>query len=189
MKKLFHELQQTLKRTGEPESFPVTLTEVKRAIGLGDITTEDDRLNDLIPVAVAEVEEHARRALMPQEWTLYLDRFPRVIELNRPPIISVDSVAYIDPDGNPQTVNASLYEVDTTSEPGRVMPIPDGYWPETERVPNAVQVVFQAGYSGAIPPAAWQAIVRKVKALYYECDSDDGYWHFIDQLRWGGVLV
>src|SRR5690606_41094835 len=51
--------------------------------------------------------------------------------------------------------------------------------------PNAVNVVFTAGYPGSIPRVAWLAIMAAVKALYNGCEPGDAYWAMIDRLRWG----
>src|SRR5687768_2562394 len=114
MSHLFHEIQSTLTRTVDPADYPVTLSEVKRALKLGTTTSDDDlELNDLIPVAVDMVERDAQRALARQTWVLYMDEFPcEEIELRMPPVISVTSVTYIDTDGDSQTVSTSDYDTD-----------------------------------------------------------------------------
>lgn len=187
---LFHEVKSTLDRTVEPVSLPVSLTEVKRALKIDTTTTDDDaEITDWIISAVADVEHDSQRALMPQTWQLKMDEFPSYeIELRRPPILTVATVAYVDTAGDSQTLSTSLYDTDLTGEPGRILPAEGTSWPSTDCVPNAVTVTFTAGYEGAIPRAAWTAIVLNVRARFGGCEPDMAYWANINRLRWEGGL-
>jgi len=180
-----HEIRQSLRRTVPPSSAPVSLDEVKRALDLGDDTGSDDELAELIPAAVDMVERDVQRALMTQTWELTLDAFPCEIELRMPPVIAVTSVKYTDTAGDEQTVSTSDYYTDLTTAPGRIWPVE--MWPTDVSCdrPNAVNVVFTAGYPGSIPRVAWLAIMAAVKALYNGCEPGDAYWAMIDRLRWG----
>lgn len=186
----FRDIKSHLKRTGEPSAWPVTLAEVKRSLDLGDTTTEDDKLNDLIPVAVDMVEQDAQRAIAKQTWKLYMDEFPcETIELRMPPVQSVTSVTYTDWDDVTQTVSASLYDTDLQSSPARIIPSSDSSgWPCAKCMPNAVTVTFVAGYSASVPRAAWNAIMLAMRALYYNCEVGEAYWSFINRIRWEGGL-
>src|SRR5690606_2147840 len=95
-------------------------------------------------------------------WTLTLDAFPPELELRVCPVQSVESVKYYDTAGVQQTLDSSDYLVDIASEPGRIVPVPDTSWPETQRRPNAVEVAFTAGYGETlsdVPAAAKQAVL------------------------------
>ena len=139
----FSEIKSKLTRSVEPAFLPVTLTEAKRFLDLGDTTTEDPKLEDWIPVAVEMVERHSQRALVKQTWKLYLDEFPcGTIELRRPPVQSVSSITYTDGNGDEQTVSSSDYETDLKSAPGRIVPVTT--WPSAKCMPNAVTVTFIA---------------------------------------------
>lgn len=171
-------------------AWPVTLAEAKRALDLGDTTTEDDEINELIPAAVEMVEKDCLRAIANQTWQLKMDEFPcDEIQLRMPPVMAVTSVTYIDTDGTSQTFSSSLYDTDLTSAPGRIRPNSGSTgWPETQCTPNAVTVTFTAGYDSDIPRIAWKAILLALKSLYFGCDVGDGYWSMINRLRWeGGV--
>lgn len=187
---VFQDLKSTLTRTVDPAEYPVTLSEVKRALKLGTTTSDDDlELNDLIPVAVDMVERDAQRALARQTWALYMDEFPcEEIELRMPPVISVTSVTYIDTEGDSQTVSTSNYDTDLKSSPARIFPAEGTYWPSTDCVPNAVTVTFVAGYAASVPKVAYQAIMLAVKSLYFGCDAGEAYWHFVNRLRWEGGI-
>jgi hypothetical protein len=70
-----------------------------------------------------------------------------LMDLRVCPVQSVDSVTYVDGSGDTQTLDPSLYESDTISEPGRVCPVWGGSWPYARQQPNSVQVTFTAGYA------------------------------------------
>lgn len=119
---------------------------------------EDEKIAKLIETAYRRAERVTQRALAPQTWTLNLDRFPLCgeIVLPKPPLISVESIVYVDDDGVEQTWSDALYTVVAPSGPyaakGRILPAYDESWPTTRCVPNAVQVTFRCGYSDGGSP-------------------------------------
>lgn len=187
---LFRNIKHRLRRTVEPLDLPVTIADLKLGINYGTTTEEDDaRLNRLQSVAVEKVEIDSQRALMPQTWVLKMDEFPDVIELRRPPILTVASVAYLDTAGVSQTLSSTLYDTDLTGEPGRIMQAEGATgWPTTDCAPNAVTVTFTAGYSAAIPQSAYYAICLAVTAMLEGCEPDEAYWRNIERLQWEGRL-
>jgi hypothetical protein len=72
------------------------------------------------------------------------------IILPRGPVITVDSIQYIDGTGTPQTLDPTLYFVDNMSEPCRILPAYGRGWPATQWVPNAVTIKFTAGYEQTV---------------------------------------
>ena len=65
----------------------------------------------------------------------------------RPPLQSVTSITYVDDAGDTQTLSSSLYQVDTKSQPGRIIPAYGESWPTVRsNTLNAVTVNFVAGY-------------------------------------------
>jgi uncharacterized phiE125 gp8 family phage protein len=186
---LFHEVQHLLKRTVDPSGLPLTLDELARAMKLGTLTEDDEaELTDWLLSAVEDVENDSQRALMQQTWQLKMDEFPDVIELRRPPILTVATVSYIDTEGDSQTITSTDYDTDLVGEPGRIFPAEGYCWPSVDCIPNAVTVTFTAGYQTAIPRCAWTAIVLNVKARYGGCEPGDAYWSNINRLRWEGGL-
>lgn len=134
-----------LRRVVEPE-LPLPLEVVK--LHLREDSSEPDyEIDAMIRAAAAVIEgpEGAGLALNSQQYTLSLPLFPYEIELPIHPVVSVDSITYVDPDGATQTVATSLYEVDLIR--GRVRPVQDqSSWPSTDTVYNAVVVTFTAGF-------------------------------------------
>ena len=153
-----------------PTEEPVTLAEIKNHLRISG-TAEDSLLTLYAQMAREAVEGETWRALMPQTWTLYLAGWPAngVIELPRPPLVSVTEIRYTDEDGVEGTLAASNYRVDTASEPGRIVLAPDGEWPsDALDSVNAVAVEFVAGYAdaSAVPTMAKAAILLQIGEIY-----------------------
>lgn len=115
-------------------------------------TDHDTEIGLLLIEARAIYERDTNRSLVTTTWNYFLDGWPRQRDrwTITPPIAPLQSVVtlkYIDPDGNLQTWDAANYQVDTNSEPGRIVPAADASFPDlgVEYV-NNVQVNFEAGY-------------------------------------------
>lgn len=136
-----------LERTGQPP-LPVTVAQAKNEIRV-DISDDDDLIERKIRAAMALIEgpNGAGLALAEHEYKLYFDWFPAWIVIPITPVLSVDSIEYVDADGVTQTLAAAEYEVDVKSEPARIRPASGKSWPSTDDVWNAVTVTFTAGYA------------------------------------------
>jgi hypothetical protein len=170
-----------LKRVCAPTSEPVSLTQIKNQLNVDD-DSDDDLLSAFISAAREHAERYTGRSFMPQQWLHCRDYFPafrigdgapsrsdfdaignynfnawrnngsQTIVLARPPLISVDSVQYLDlASGSLLTLDPSQYQVDLVSEPGRILPSTGGYWPETVPALNSVQILFTTGYVLPVP--------------------------------------
>ncbi len=144
----------------------------------GDV--EDEFITRLIKSVYFTAERVTRRCLLPQTRQLVIDHFPfdrhdwpgyalgyllpgivarRRIVIPMPPLISVTSVEYIDPDGNTQTLDPSKYTVSIPRGPraksGYILPNPiTSIWPVTQIRPDAVTITVEAGYALPGSPAA-----------------------------------
>lgn len=139
------------RRTAGPVAEPLDVPQALAHLRVDD-SESVDYVAGLIAVARQQAEDRTERTLMPSTWTLRLPAFPAAdggaIELLRPPIIGVTSVQYLDADGTLQTVDPASYVVDTQSEPGRLLPLASS-WPATATHPQAVTIVYTAGYASA----------------------------------------
>lgn len=139
------------RRTVGPVAEPLDVPQALAHLRVDD-SESVDYVAGLIAVARQQAEDRTERTLMPSTWTLRLPAFPAAdggaIELLRPPIIGVTSVQYLDAGGTLQTVDPASYVVDTQSEPGRLLPLA-GSWPATATHPQAVTIVYTAGYASA----------------------------------------
>jgi len=154
-----------------PTVEPVTLAEMKAFLRV-DSHDDDDLIEDaLIPAARRYAEEVLTwRTFINTTWILTLDSFPPVIEVPRPPLSSVTSIAYTDTSGDAQTFAAASYQVDTSSEPGRIQPAYGEVWPSVRSELNAVRVTFVAGYGAAASnvPEGIKMGIRQLVAHWYE---------------------
>lgn len=150
---------------------PLTLAQAKQQLRLDSGFTDDDSLIAGLLTAVREVaEKYTRRAFFNQTWVLSLDAFPwwnfasgtinpamrkgwplystywdpLAIRLPRPRCLRVISITYVDLTNTQQTLDPSTYTVDS-SEPARIVPMPNLSWPSTQLyIPGSVQVIFEA---------------------------------------------
>jgi uncharacterized phiE125 gp8 family phage protein len=187
------ELNRTVSRTVPPTISPVSIDQVIRALDLPEEL--DDSLKqemlDLIGEATDLVERDTRRALLPQEWVLRLDYFPRdVIELDYPPVDAESVVVEYLVDDEFETVDDSLYVVNASAEPARVVLKAGQRWPQTDRAEGAVKVTFTAGWPNreAMPQIAQRAVLLAIKHLYEGCEFGESYHGLINRLRWEGAV-
>lgn len=139
------------KVVARPATEPVTLAELKDHLRVA-VADDDNYLSGLLVAATDQIELLTRRAFIARTMTLKLDAWPEVIELPRPPLIAVSSVAYIDTAGASQIMPASDYDVDTTSTPGRLAPAFGVAWPAARDQLGAITVTYEAGYDDGGSP-------------------------------------
>lgn len=164
-----------LKLVTAPAGKPVSLDQAKAHLRV-DFTDDDLLIGALVDAATQYCDGpkgFLGRALVRQDWDLYLDAFPcriwgpilrsshhhggrhhdGAIEIPLPPLIDVGGVFYLDSGGDEIEVDDSTYTVDAVNEPGRVVPR-GGSWPIAACLPNAVRVRFTAGYVDSNSPPA-----------------------------------
>lgn len=157
------------RRITQPSIEPVSLAELKAHLRV----TEDDQDDQILAYGLAArelLESMTWRSFLTQTWRLTMDRFPcGCIELPNPPIQGVTSITYIDSAGDERTLDPSLYQVDTESEPGRIVPAYGLVWPMTRWQASAVTVEYVAGWETAedVPNTLRQAL-RMLVAYWHE---------------------
>jgi uncharacterized phiE125 gp8 family phage protein len=155
-----------------PESEPVSLNLMKLHLGIpSSETTWDDILEIFIETSRTVVENCTRRALIEQERLLRLDDFPLSdfpIKLARNPVISVDSVKYLDTTGTLITLTNDVhYRVDLVTTPSKIYPIDS--WPSTLDQEAAVRVEYTAGYGDedSDVPSPIRSAITLIAAHYF----------------------
>ncbi len=147
-----------------PATEPVTLTEAKAHLYV-DTSNDDTMITSLIVAARVYAENYTRRAFITQTIKARYDHFQSFFEMEKPPLISVSSITYIDTTGSTQTHSSSDYDVDIYSTPARIT---EGYgttWPSTRSsVPNTVTIEYVAGYGDAsdVPNTIKQAMLMMI---------------------------
>jgi uncharacterized phiE125 gp8 family phage protein len=158
-----------LKRTSNPTTTPVTVSEAKDQISLLS-NDHDTTIDRLIKAATEAAEKYTGRALITQTWRLALNSFPvREIRLPRPTLQSITSIQYVDENGTLQTLGASLYDATADLEPARVEPAYGEVWPATRCEREAVRITYVAGYGDAstsVPESIRHAILLMVSQWF-----------------------
>jgi uncharacterized phiE125 gp8 family phage protein len=150
-----------------PATEPLTYSEVKAFLRLND-DSEQTFVTTLITIARQIVEGQTWRPLISQSWALQFDKSELnlfISNINKAPIISIDTVSYYDTDNVLQTLSPTLYETDIYGNPARfrLKSIPMVY----DRM-GALIVNFVCGYTNAaaVPQAIKQAMLLIIGHLY-----------------------
>jgi uncharacterized phiE125 gp8 family phage protein len=154
-----------LRITTEPATEPITTATAKQHLLIASaVTAHDTFIASLVTAARKYIEDRLNRSLITTEWELILDSFPYdklCLSLPRSPIVSVDSVTYVDGSGDTQTWSSSNYVLSESREPARLSLDYSKMWPEVRFQPDAVTIAFTAGYGTAddVPQPIKQAML------------------------------
>lgn len=157
--------------TSGPAAEPISLSEAK-AHSRVDSDMEDTLMNSLILAARLHIEQKLDLALISQDWSLYLDRWPDTpyVELPLAPLINVQAVRIYNASGSSETVDHGSYTVDLASRRPRIARNSGQSWPVPGQVINGIEIAFTAGYgatSDDVPMPIRQAI-KMLVAHWYE---------------------
>ena len=158
-----------LVQTTAPESTPVTVDEAKVHIRV-EHDDEDTYIQTLIDAAVGMIDgpDGIGIAMVEQTWEASLDCFPvGAIILPLVPCLTVESITYIDANGDEQTLDDALYQVDVRSKPARILPAVGTSWPATQSgAANAV--IIEATFGYVTVPALLRAAILFIVGHLYE---------------------
>lgn len=163
----------SFKRTAEPGTEPVSLTEVKAHLRLtapgaeAAYTDEDTHLSTLIKAARRSAEKYTERSFITQTWKYYNDSFPNTIELLYGPVSSITSVEYII-DEVTTTLDTDEYVTDLAGKVARIEPVES--WPSVDERINSVIVTYTAGFGAAavVPEDIKAAILLMIGKMYQD---------------------
>jgi uncharacterized phiE125 gp8 family phage protein len=158
----------------EAPALPVSLEDLKSHVRYDD-ADDDLYLTGLIRAALRMVENATGRAFVHRAFRLTLDAFPDVIELPIRPLVSVQSVTYIDPDGVEQAADFQA----SNRNPPVVRPVIE--WPETKDQLDAVWIDFTAGYD-AVPEDVKHAILLLAGQWYERRESVESGSRYVSAL-------
>jgi uncharacterized phiE125 gp8 family phage protein len=152
-----------------------------------DTTDDDDYITALCATATARFDGgdgYLKRALLSQQWRLVIPRFHHCyhhrhahgahanrIDIPLPPLISIDAVKYLDPDGVQQTLDPADYRaINCGTEESFIIPATGMNWPAISCAPDAVQIEFTAGYGDATDDVPAQIVVaaKLLMAQWYD---------------------
>ena len=113
------------------------------------ISADDYWLENIgIPAAVAWASGYVGFAYATQTLEMMGESFPTYFELTVGPVQSIESVMYIDEDGDEQTMDAADYVLNSWEWPNRLQLAPGvDSWPLITSGYNAVKIRYVAGYT------------------------------------------
>jgi uncharacterized phiE125 gp8 family phage protein len=139
----------------------LSLSEAKEQLRIETTVFDHDAaLRRYIKAAHNYAESITGRTLVQTTYDYWIDRWPpgNFIELPRPPLSSITSVAYTKWDSSSATLTADDdYVADTDSEPGRVVLEYDETWPTDELHPkNPIKIRYVGGYTSGSSPTDYR---------------------------------
>lgn len=159
--------------TTSAAELPVTLTEFKDHLKI-DGTNEDTILDAFLTAATEVVQELQWRQLVEASFEWRIDSFGfnnSRITLPKPPLQSIDTIKYIDPNGDLQTLAADQYDatIASSDDYGSVAPSFSNSWPSTRSEKHAVRITFTGGYGTRTDvPDTTKAAIKILGAHLYE---------------------
>lgn len=150
-------LEQVTAPDVQPLSVPFVRDDHLKLASVADgRSPEDGYVGRLIAVSTRQAERVTERALISQQWSLVLDRFPTCagpIILPKPPLLSIDAFTYVDGDGVTQSLSGSptTYQLKRPTGPNatyaELWPPINDVWPVTQcGLLEAVTITFTCGY-------------------------------------------
>lgn len=144
---------------------PLTLAVVRAHLGItpyaldsnGDGThPHDEMIMAMLGAAREWAEGFTGRSIALKTYELQLDEFPEdEISLPNPPVVSVESVQYVDGDQQWQTLETTDYVLDNAQFCEHwIKPASGTNWPAAAAYMNAVKVRYQAGYQDPEPASS-----------------------------------
>ena len=152
-------------------------------------------LPGFISSARETVETMTHRALINQTYVYKISELPTgsecLIDLPGGKIQSVTTIEYVDADGATQTWGASNYEVDTTSEPGRIGLAYNASWPSYRLWGLPITITYVAGYGAAAAavPAALRTAVSMVATELYEMRNETVIGATVASIPWRASVL
>lgn len=144
-------------------------------------TTQDGTLSAALTDARQWAETVTGRQFLQADYQQVLACWPAggVIEVPRPPLMSVTSIQYLDTSGTLQTMDADHYVVTAPSGPacqaGRISLAFGASWPDVLEQADAIRIAFRAGYGAAassVPGPIVRAIRLAVGTFYEQREND-----------------
>lgn len=163
----------SITRITGPALEPVTVAEAKRHCRV-DMSDDDALFADLISAATRHCEQFTHRRFISQVWDDRRDAVPAYVWTSPlGPVVSIDSVSYVDLDGATQTWSSALYRTDIpdgdAAGPARLTPIYGGQWPQARSITNSFVVRMTVGYgaSAATVPSDIKAAIKLMVGHLY----------------------
>jgi len=138
--------------TTAPAAEPISTADAKLHLRV-DAADDDALIDDLIKSARRHIEQRIWRSLIDTTLELTLECLPngaREIFLPFGPVDSITTFAYVDTDGNGQTLNVSTdIQKSLYSEPPYIIPAYNTNWPTVRKQVAGATITYVGGYGTA----------------------------------------
>lgn len=148
-----------------PAAYPISIAEVRDQLGI-DAQDGDTLISAHIAAATNLAENYLGQALITRTYHGYLDSWPwactgysarwrstkRIVELPRPPLISVGYVRTYDASDAATTISASDYIVDASSFVGRIVFKSTATIDAPAREANGIEIAWTCGMGSTLRP-------------------------------------
>ena len=177
-----------------PTEEPVTVPEVCSHLRLEDGEADPGLIDNYIRTARDVCQNYLQRQFVTATWDFFQDDFPvggrAPYPVCLPPLQSVTTVKYYDTAGTQQTWASSNYTLSTDTEPGKIEPNTDTYWPEAQNRVDAVEIRGVVGYGGAgAVPETIKTAMKELIRMWHDGDCimgdiPDGIKALLDVESW-----
>lgn len=158
------------KTTAEPQSAPVTASEVKSRLYI-DFDDDNGDIDILIAAATDYVERYCNIRLMTQTVDVKCDSFDDFSFLPFGPVQSVSAIKYIDTDGAEQTLDAAVYDVRNDDLEASIVLQYGKRWP-ARQMNSRITVTALVGYA-ILPPAVKQSILLIIATGFKDREAQE----------------
>jgi uncharacterized phiE125 gp8 family phage protein len=154
-----------LKLVAAPTAEALSLADAKSHVR-ADSSDDDTLITALIAAAQAFIEgpNGIGVALTTQTWRLSLDDLCAPVRIPLGPVQAVTGITYTDTNGATQTLDPSLYTVDTDQSPAVIARAWNATWPAYRCGPGFVKVTFTTGY-GATAESVPADLIAAMKLI------------------------
>lgn len=161
-----------------PSVQPITTAEAKSQVVV-EHSIDDTLIDTYIEAATDYFEMRSCRDLVQRTWEYRLDAFAKEIKLPKNPVQSISSIKYISPTASPelQTVDSTIYSVDTGSDVAVVHLNYGKTWPAARNERNSVRIQFVTGYAPTGSPEDYRANIPEGAKSAIKLLFGDFYLH------------
>lgn len=167
-------------RTSTGNNEPVTLSDARTQL----ITADDSQnayISGLCTTAREDAENYTRRALVNSSYALKLANFPLVIELPVGGPVSNVSIAYVDANGDTQTLDSNTYVIQQAQDSfPQIAPVT--CFPATKCQPDAVTVTWDVT-SPPVPQSLKHSMLLTLSILFEQRTPETTDTDAIETLR------
>lgn len=152
------------------EAEPVDLAKAKQylRIDAGD-ESFDDEVETFIAASRAEIEQICNTRMITQEVLLLGNSFNDLAHLPIGPVQAIESVSYVDRDGEEQVLEPANYALVACGLHAQIVLVPGFTWPWFADRVDAVRVTATVGYGDAgsdLPRDLYFTILQAVRAKF-----------------------